>query len=192
MKTRLEKFIKHLEDNPVLPLKNQECCGIGKNFWCADWWTIETAKCLLYGENVYRDSNLSSRFNNNRNFSKNNIIGDANRKLKMVEILKNHLNLTDSILVCEVGRGLDILIAEYLKSWETIYCYDSNDIYEEYLTSLWGDKVKFAHLPTSKYDLDIIDGEFIAVHNHARSLDLINKMKGCKKAVCIIKEGVKQ
>lgn len=189
MKIKLARFIEHLKQNPILPINAQECCGKEENFWCADWWTIEVAKCLFFGKAVYTKYDLSPQFRNNRNFSKPNTVDAADRKLRMVEILRSRLDRVNHLFVCEVGRGLDILLAESLKHWETIYCYDSSYRYEAYLKDLWGDRIVFTCCPSIKFDLETLNYKTVAVANHSKTKQLFERMKECNRISYIIQDG---
>lgn len=189
MRDRLKRFIDHLEKNPILPLTDQECCGLGKDFWCADWWTREVATSLFLGEKDYLARKIPNYLKDNRHFSPKSICGDAVNKVIMLDILRREVGRADDLLVCEVGRGLDILLAEVVKNWRTIYCYDSNRLYEKFLVDLWGDKIKFTTAVSSKFDLSILKGKTIALTNHSRSLQLFSNLKICENIVCAIKDG---
>ena len=42
------EFLKYTLIN-LLSRDEQEARGEGKDFWCADYWTLEVAKCLYIG-----------------------------------------------------------------------------------------------------------------------------------------------
>lgn len=165
------KFLQHITHNLIFPVTDQECCGEGKDFWCADWWTIEVAKYLFEGKTNYSAYDPPRRLEGNCHFSKNNIITDGEVKEKVYDHLKRLKDDAESILIGEVGRGLDIVVAELVKQWKTIYCYDSNYRYEKYLKELWGDRVDFLSCPTVNFDPSYIKEKVIVVVNHSKEVE---------------------
>ena len=111
-----KEFLKYVKENPFEG--NQEQCGTGSNYWNADYWTIEVARCLSIEEYI-----LPERFQGNKFADPNRIKHDADIKLSLLKILDEIKDSTDCLLICEVGRGLDILIANMVKKWK-IYCFD--------------------------------------------------------------------
>jgi hypothetical protein len=138
----ISDFLHYISNTPFDG--NQESCGVGDNYWNADMWTIEVAKCLYFGSSY----SMSSFFKNNGNYNIKEIIKDANIKISLYKNLKLKSN-TDSILICEVGRGLDIVIANMVRKWNKIYCYDQVN-YNEYL-KYFGNNIRFFHVTTSGF-----------------------------------------
>lgn len=120
-----KEFIGRIQSMPV-SFENQE----KRNRWCCDWWSIEVLKCLYWGVDVYRLDPLPNRLKNNPGFcGREEIVTYAGRKIKTAENLEKVKDLADTLYVCEVGRGLDILVALSVKSWKRIICYDTNQYY---------------------------------------------------------------
>lgn len=109
-----------------LPLDKQESVRDGNHVWCADWWTIEVCKFLFHGEQTYLLDPPPNRLKNNPCWNMKTIVNCGTFKLIMYEELKKNLGFADTVLICEVGRGLDIIIADLLKKWKKIICYDLN------------------------------------------------------------------
>ena len=119
----IRTFIQSVNEN-LIPIDSQEAVVKDGNIWCADWWNIECCKCLIYGEDAYRLDPLPRVLKNNPLFEHNYHVTTAGYKLKMFELLREHKGFADTLLVCECGRGIDILLANMVQSWKKIYCYD--------------------------------------------------------------------
>lgn len=114
----IEKFYQHLLNNQIPENVHQEAAGYGSKRYTADMWTLEVCECLL-GMDCKK-------------------FPYRNQKLDLFTSLKKVMNDANAICVGEVGRGLDILIANMLKKWKVI-CYDHNPIYAEYLDKYFKD-----------------------------------------------------
>lgn len=155
-------YVNYLEENPFIG--NQEQCGKGKDYWNADYWTIEVARYLHLG----KDYHIPDKFKNNIHCDINRIRKDANIKLSLKSILEEQKNEASVLLIGEVGRGLDILISNSVKKWDKIFCYDQVD-YSEYLKIF--DNVEFIQKTTHVYDPTFIDIQssfkYIFIINHS-------------------------
>jgi hypothetical protein len=111
-KQKVAHLLELIESNQ-LPFDNQEHNFDNGKPWTCDMWSIEVLKYLKNTEkfSLYKD------------------YGD--RKLKVIKELKKIKSLPDNLLVCEVGRGIDILLATFVKNWKRIICYDINPVYGE-------------------------------------------------------------
>ena len=163
-KRRIKKFIEYLESNPFIG--NQESCGRGKDYWNADMWTIQVSKCLYYGY----EYTVPDKFKDNCNADLNRIKSDANIKLNVMNILQDIKDSADCLLICESGRLLDGVIANQVKEWKKVYCYDHVN-YEKYLNIF--DNIEFIHTSTNTFDPKIIKEKCIMIMNHSlcRNLD---------------------
>lgn len=159
----MKEFIEYLKKNPFKG--NQEACGKGIHYWNADMWTIEVATCLLDVDNY----TLPEKFKGNRFADPNRIKKDAKIKISVKNILQNIKDSADCFLVCEVGRGLDIVIANQVKKWRKIYAYDHVN-YKEYLKIF--NNVEFIHTSTSVFNPEIIKEKCIMIMNHSLYRDL--------------------
>lgn len=151
-------FLKYLEENPFIG--HQEACGIGDNYWNADYWTMEVTRYLIFGDDYF----LPVYLKNNQNADPNRTKLDANIKLSIKKILSEIKDSADYLLVCEVGRGLDILIANEIKKWKKIYCYDHVD-YKNYLVNIF-DNIDFIQKSTDAF-IPEIDDKYIVIMNHS-------------------------
>lgn len=184
-------FIKHIQYN-LLPRDMQEACGKGKDFWCADYWTLEVAKCLFIGNERYMNDPLPRRLENNKSFGKEEIIADSDAKLSMLNFLST-IKGPNNLLICEVGRGLDILVAIIAKKWNKIYCYDHNGLYESLLRMFfesYGSKIIFTKISTHGFDVNSDYNETTMVINRTRvGFDAAIKFFDCPSIIYIIKDG---
>ena len=160
----MNEFIEYLKNNPFKG--NQEQCGTGNNYWNADYWTIEVATCL---DNI-EEYKVPEKFIDNKFCDINRIKKDAKIKLSVKSILNKIKNESDSLLICEAGRGLDIFVSNTIKKWKKIYCYDHVN-YKKYLN--YFDNVEFIRSPTSVFDPEIVKEKCIMIMNHSiyRKLD---------------------
>jgi hypothetical protein len=127
IKRELKNFTQSVIDRP-LPLDEQECVKRDGYVWCADWWTIEVCKYLINGEPGYIGDPPPNRLKNNPIFSKDVIIEHGRCKVAMYELLKEKKDeLPNNLFLCEVGRGIDIVLAKMVKDDWRITCYDSNE-----------------------------------------------------------------
>jgi len=154
-----EQFINYLKKSPFEG--HQEQCGTGINYWNADYWTIEVASFLLYGD----DYKIPEKFIDNRNCDPNRIKKDGGEKLAQKKILEEIKNEADVLLIGEVGRGLDILIANQVKKWEKIYCWDHVN-YSKYL-HIFDSNIEFLHKPSSLMINYPIQEKHIFIINHS-------------------------
>jgi len=96
----------------------------------------------------------------------------AQVKLDTVEVLKKINGDADSIFVCEVGRGLDILVAYNVKNWSSVLCYDYFD-YSSILEHFFKGKVsdlRFTLSESTDFDFGSIDRKVILIANNVTSI----------------------
>jgi len=134
----IRRFYEHLKENQ-LPLEvNQEAQGFGSKRYTADMWTLEVCECLL--DMPCKPS-----------------IYYKKQKEWLFETLENVKQDADKICIGEVGRGLDIVIANMIKDWSVI-SYDHNPIYATYLDKYFT-SVEF--YPTSTHAFIARNEEYI-------------------------------
>lgn len=161
-KEDITNFYEHLLENQLPYDVPQESMGFGNEMYTADDWTLDVCNCL-----VLEDKHIEG----------------VRRKRSMYKHLQEVKDDADILLVGEVGRGLDIVIAQMVKEWDHIICYDHNPVYKDYLNRyFYYDHVVF-HPISSSYFLennqDIIIENTIMVMNHSkvRKFDLIKRNK---------------
>jgi hypothetical protein len=154
-----KQFLNYLEKNPFVG--NQESCGTGEHYWNADYWTIEVTRYLIEG-NKYT---VPDKFKGNRNADPNRIKNDALIKLNVLNLLQDIKDSADYLLICEVGRGLDILMASQVKKWKKIYCYDQVD-YRNYLY-VFDNNINFVRKSTGVFSPETISEKCIVIMNHS-------------------------
>jgi len=143
-KNSLKHFIQWFIEN-LLPLDEQECQRDGDHFWCEDWKTIEIVKCLFLGKETYLSDPPPRRLKGNPFFKMDEIVKEADKKLRMLKKLKKTKDSSDILLVKNVRRGTDIMLASFVKRWKIIYCHDPNPVYEKTLDYF-----------RMKFDMDIV------------------------------------
>ena len=148
-----KELCQDVVNNP-LPLDKQEAIFRDGKWWCADWWTIEVLKCLFLGEKTYRDELPPRRLRNNGIFSIDNIVADTNNKLNMMDVMRSVNGWSHLLLVCEVGRGIDILLASLVQDWQSIYVYDNNQLVLDEVRRYFSRYLKLPifieHMPSNK------------------------------------------
>ena len=133
------ELMKFVQTN-LLPIYEQKHVGeLGKDFFCVDWWTIEVCKCLFNGIDMYLEDPPPWRLRDNKNFSKEKIIEDAKDRIEIIEMLKN--SGKDILFIHRVGRGLEVVLANHIKKWERIICFDKNPKYGPLLDLYLGQKL---------------------------------------------------
>ena len=125
----IEKFYEHLKQNQLTKDEVQESAGLGSKKYTADMWTLDVCECLL-GMDCTKMSY-------------------AKPKIELFKSLESVKNDADQICIGEVGRGLDIVIANVIREWEVI-CYDHNGIYNKYLDKYFS-RVDFYTTNTHDY-----------------------------------------
>lgn len=151
----IRNFIQSVNSN-LIPVDQQEAVIKEGHIWCADWWTIEMGKILIYGEDAYKLDPLPRVLKNNHLFTHEYQVTTGNFKLNMLKLLKEHKDYSDTLIVCECGRGMDILLANMVKPWKKIYCYDHNDLVINEVNKYFRDKlglpIEAAMNPSWSYD----------------------------------------
>jgi len=164
----------------LLPLNKQECIRDGDKWFCCDWWSIEVLKCLFNGIEGYMGDPPPNRLKNNKLWRKEKIVNYTKNKLSMLDALKGIKDSADNILVCEVGRGIDILLPLMIKEWNKIYCYDSNALMGErviaYFKQRLNKNIEFIQANSGKYSFDKIEEKMILIANTTK----IRKEQGLK------------
>ena len=153
-----EEFIEYLERTPYVG--NQEQCGTGKDYWNADLWTLEVARCLYWGKYY----SIPEEFKDNKNCDPNRIKKDAQVKLSLKKSLEKIKDKANVLLIGEVGRGLDILVSNMVKKWDMIYCWDQVD-YTESLSVF--DNIFFIHKSSSAMIHPVMKEKHIFIMNHS-------------------------
>jgi hypothetical protein len=160
-----------IEDNQ-LPIDKQEAQEQNGFYWCSDWWHIEVCKCLISGHLQYREEPIPLRGINNPLWGMNQAITAVDYKLKMLNTLKAESTSLDTLFICEVGCGIDIILASFIKDWKKIICYDINPYMLEKMNSYFKDKLGFPiesfRVNTGDYDFSSIKENVVLVANQCR------------------------
>jgi hypothetical protein len=181
----LNPFIEYTEQNLILDLKSQEHSGMGSTSWTSDDWTLAVADCLNVGIENYQNDRVDEL-----NYHRDIIIA-AERKYKMFDVLSQKKDSADSLLIAEIGRGLDIIFALLIKEWKTIYCYDQFD-YEKYLNEYFLEcNIVYSTVRSKAFDVSMISEPCIMISNMSKMEEHDYKIfEDCKYITHIIKDGV--
>jgi len=167
----LKIFNQSITMRPI-PIDQQEVIRNGKDIWCADWWTIEVLKCLFNGEEMYRADPPPNRLKHNKLWSMEQIVTAKDAKLGMLKLLGENKDFSDTLWICEVGRGIDILLASFVKPWKKIVCYDSNEyILEEvnlYFKGQLGLPIETFRMNSGNFDFNTVTEKVVMVANITR------------------------
>jgi len=125
-KASIELFKQSVLEHP-LAIDKQEAVRREGFTWCSDDWTIEVCKFLVQGLKVYEVNTPFHHLQNNPLWTKTIIIRHGEHKMRMLEVLRENMDFADQILICEVGRGLDVVLSSMVKTWKHIDCYDTNE-----------------------------------------------------------------
>ena len=136
---KIKAFKEHVENNPVMPIKNQQCQirkgkgllnGKVYKLWTADMWTIEICDHLL---NSKANENKYSYDYPNKGELGYQVWETWKHKVNMYKNLIRIKDKSDAIIIGEVSRGVDLLLAQMVKDWKHIYAYDHALCYEPLL-----------------------------------------------------------
>jgi hypothetical protein len=113
----------------------------------------------------------------------------------MLEELKKNKDFADTLYVCEVGRGIDILLASFVKEWKKIICFDMNQLEIDEVNIYFKEKMG---LPIETFvansggiDFSKLDEKMIILANHTRlGKPQMETMKSKDNLIAII-EGTK-
>lgn len=151
-------FRDYLLENMIPPDLPQESMGVDDEKYTADDWTIDVCNALITG-NWHRGSTKHG----------------MRIKLKVLENLKKVKDDSNILCVGEVGRGLEIAIANTIKNWDKIICYDHNSIYEDYIWRYFKNtNFKFYDIGTRVFMEnvnDYIEGKPILIISHTMYRD---------------------
>ena len=152
---KIKQFMQFVIDHP-LSFDNQEVIVRDGYKWCQDWWTVEIGKFLINGEEIYKIEPPPHRLKDNPLWSKEKIIRDGDFKLSMMKLLQENKDFADTLFSCEVGRGTDVLLASFIKSWKRIIGNDANPLVLEQANSYIKNKLELP-LETFTCNSDLLD-----------------------------------
>ena len=191
-----EEFLRYTMDN-LLPFNRQETAGTGEGFWCSDWWTLEVAKYFyLGGKKGYLDDIPARRLHGIAPY-RDRMVRYGTWKEDQIKILEEYKEEANGILVCEIGRGLDLMCALSVKEWEVYYCYDNNQGYKKLLEGFfdrYGCVIKFVHNNSRDIKFDNIlqdyDGKVIVLANATKlGSEGAQRLLDCSKVARIANNG---
>jgi hypothetical protein len=125
----LEKF-RDFSIETVLPLDgHQESSGTGDGFRCCDWWCLEMVIGLIEGREKYLSHSFSCwKESKGEREQYLNLIEDKHLTFDLLDKVKEE---ADVLVIGEMARGLEVLLAYFIKDWKKIYVWDNNPFYAE-------------------------------------------------------------
>jgi hypothetical protein len=161
------RFEIEMNQLPIDKQEAKECKGF---YWCSDWWHIEVCRCLIVGHLKYLESIVPERGVNNPIWGASQAVTAVDYKLKMVEALTKVKDFSDTIFICEVGRGVDLLLASFVKQWKKVICYDINPFVLEKFSGYFRNEFPVESFPanTGDYDFSKVGEKVILIANHCR------------------------
>lgn len=181
----LERFIGSIMDRPI-PIEKQMHIRQGRFTWCTDWWTIEVCKYFFNGKELYYVDPPPVRLRDTPLWKKQDTEVCAEYKLNMMRLLEKHKDFSNNLLVCEVGRGIDIWVAKKVKpKWDKITCYDDNQLMLDEVNIYFKDRlimpIQTVLQQTVTYDFVSISEPTIVLGNQLkisdRELEIIKSNK---------------
>ncbi len=192
---KLDEFIVHLQDTQ-LPYEQIE--HIPDTRWSSDTWTFETSLCLRaplkyntplakkYGWNQHRYHRYVHNF-----LDVLRIYESTYCKLWMHKHLCEVANMSDNLLICEIGRGLDLIVALTVKNWKLIQCYDGVDLNRKPLMGYFSrHNLDYSHADSRYFDFSAVGDRTIVIANqHNIPLEGIEEVRNNNRIVCAIVDG---
>jgi len=169
LKGVLNKLIKTIIDFN-LPFELQQGCGSGVDRWCSDYWHREVASCLIDGIEKYMNTQIPDYLNDNDSFSKPEIVRAVMWKYDMMKCIEENQDFSDTLMVCECGWGIDVILCSTIKDWKKIIVYDGNRYMireaESFLRRL-GFEVDVDLFSSTGVDFSKIDERMVLVANYS-------------------------
>jgi hypothetical protein len=135
LQLELERFKKFCIATELKPSDGIEECGHGADYYTSEMFTIDSIDGLIFWIlNGYCPESPETK-----------IAPYIDVKIKLAEILEHKATRYKNLYVCEVGRGLEILLAMFFNcNFESIVCYDHNPVYGALIKQFFkDDKIKF-------------------------------------------------
>ncbi len=136
-KERTANFIKHVQYT-LLPIDGQRGIGEGKDRFVDDWLIIELAKALYIGSERYMEEPIPRRLSSNKSFDRKKNLAIVEEK---ISFFNNVDSLCNSVVIYNMGRGFDILLASMVKDWEMFFCYDEDPRYRDPLLAFFNEPI---------------------------------------------------
>lgn len=165
-KVLLQELYDEIKTNPMdfnsqgYQIENGMC-------WTCDMWHLEVLKCLILGEEKYLKSAYSDYIPNKVPQFLELFKNYTRCKIESYNRLQEVKDLSDNLIVCEIGRGIDLLLAVQVKKWNKIVCYDTNQtcgkFIIEYFKKHFNVDVNYVHANSG--DIDFNDENKINFHS---------------------------
>ena len=181
----LDRLAKFISEN-MIDFHQQENIEWEGSRWCVDMWLEETCVAMQMSEAEYL-AKPSKYLENSHAAHKNQIRAYVTYKRGMIKLLEEHKDYSDTLLVCEVGPGMDIVLANSIKKWKKIICYDSNNLMIERLQRYFTDENLETHVvSTHSFPFLNIDRPVILVANVTRLADRYRDVLDNKNIFAIV------
>ena len=135
--------------------------------WTCDMWHLEILKCLMLGEAQYLKSEYSDYIPNKVPQFLEMFKNYTRCKIESYNRLQEVKNLSDNLIVCEIGRGIDLLLAIQVKKWNKIVCYDTNQYCGKFIIDYFKKhfNIEVSYIHANSGDINFNDGGKINFHS---------------------------
>lgn len=139
--------------------------------WCQSYYTYEVLQGLILGDERYEEKPWPSWLADREKYRthgpvRKHIAG----KRSTFKLLKEIGHLSDNLLICEIGYGMDLVIAMMVKEWNKVLSYDHNPYMEkglvEFFVERHGVNLEFKCSPSNYYRFDEINEPTIVLSNY--------------------------
>jgi len=171
-KVLFKKLFDYIKKNILSSEKDESAYSNGK-LWTADYAAIECLRCLILDPLNYMLIKQPPD-----EYTQKNIlwsIGDnffySICKLKLLQTLRSLPNSYNRLLICETGRGIEVLIGLLAKQWESIDGFDRNKLLEDTYTDFFPSNninVNFSVTTTKAFNYTSLKQKTVIVATHSR------------------------
>jgi len=118
-------------------------------------------------------------------YGKKHIIGCARYKLGNLENLRKLKDTSDNLLVCQIGRGLPVIVAFQAKKWRRVLAYDNIDygrLLDEFFIPRLGVEIKFEIGDTADFSAEGLKTDVVMTgHNTRFTAEQLKEIALCDK-----------
>lgn len=163
----LKEFYFHCFNTKLLA---EQESGTDVKTWKSSYWTYEIMENLILGEEEYKKAKHPPWLTYMPKYrTQSSMLNYGRNKRLMLRRLKEMSKLVDNLLVCEVGYGVDLVLAMMVKKWNKILCYDSNPYLKDFLEGFFVSKhslnLDFVATSSGAYRFDEIEDITLVISN---------------------------
>jgi len=152
-------------------LEYEQAQGAGTSTWKCSYWTYEIMENFILGEEEYQKVNKPPWLTYMPTYRDHtSMLNYGRNKRLMFKRLKEIEKLVDNLLVCEIGYGVDLILAMMIKKWGMILSYDQNKYFKEFLYGFFVEKkgldLTFEVQSSSAYKFDEINEPTLVISNN--------------------------